>query len=174
MVRLRVYGDQSETSKWVNLEDGIERLKKSAPQGVEESLIDNTQGRKVICADNIRGYFELLNRVFSPDEYVVLPNVALQSIFTDKVELRYSEDKDCRQRGLVDFCVFGKEDLCPVIAFTVSTNWVRERVFQLFGLPLLDLPFCLEGRVSVSSQEAVARIQRRAVEALRSAGRRLS
>ncbi|HMG72791.1 MAG TPA: DUF2726 domain-containing protein [Pyrinomonadaceae bacterium] len=166
LVRLRVYRDQSDTSKWLNLEEEIERLS-GGPQGVAELLID-TRGRKVICADNVKEYFELLNRVFSPDEYVVLPNVALQSIFTSEVRMAEYSDRDCRQRGLVDFCVFGKEDLCPVIAFTVSEDWVRQRVFRFFGLPLLDLPFCLEGGIAVSSQEAISRIQRRAVEALRS------
>lgn len=176
LVRLKFYGDQSETSetsKWVNLEEGIERFS-GGSHGVAESP-ESICGRKAICGEDLREYFELVNKVFSPDEYVVLPNVALQSIFSYKVELRYSQDKDCRQRGLVDFCVFGANDLFPLIAFCAGRGegW---RLCEIFGLPLVSLIECLQkveerGGVEASSEVAVARVQRAAVEALGLTGR---
>jgi len=171
LVRLKLYGDDAETeeaSKWVSLEAGIERFN-VGPHGGVESPID-IRGRKAICAENLREYFELLNRVFSADEYVVFPNVALQSIFTDKVQLKYSEDKDRRQRGLVDFCVFDANDLLPLIAFRVTGGGVW-RLCEVFGLPLVDLNLCLQkvedrGSVDPSSPVGIARLQRTAGEAL--------
>lgn len=176
LVRLKLYGDDAETeetSKWVSLEEGLDRFKVGPHEGAESPI--NIRGRKAICGEGFREYFELLNRVFSADEYVVLPNVALQSIFTDKYRFRYSADKDCRQRGLVDFCVFDANDLLPLIAFSAGggMGW---RLFEIFGLPLVSLVECLQkvefrGSVEPSSQVAVARVQRAAVEALRLRGR---
>jgi hypothetical protein len=176
LVRLKLYGDDAETeetSKWVSLEEGLDRFKVGPHEGAESPI--NIRGRKAICGEGFREYFELLNRVFSADEYVVLPNVSLQSIFTDKYRFRYSADKDCRQRGLVDFCVFDANDLLPLIAFSAGggMGW---RLFEIFGLPLVSLVECLQkvefrGSVEPSSQVAVARVQRAAVEALRLRGR---
>jgi hypothetical protein len=67
---------------------------------------------------------------------------------------------------LVDFCVLGAKNFRPVVAFIFSEDELRQRVFDFFGLPLLDIRAGVEGGL-LSSEDAVGSIQRRTKEALR-------
>lgn len=161
LIRLRVYREQPETLKRKHLAEAVSRLNRQYTSFVDPAK--EIQGRrKVLSSAQQTEYFELLNRAFPGDEYVVLPNVALQSIFANKTRLADYRERDFRQRGLVDFCVFGARDLRPKIAFSLSKDELRERVFDFFGLPLLDLNSCLakEEATLCSAEERVGGIQK--------------
>jgi len=165
--RLRVYRDQFTALKQKHLSQAVSRLNR---QYVDLNGTSQTiQGkRSILCGSEMRTFFELLKRAFPTDKYVVLPNVALQSIFTSKIRLTEYRERDFRQTGLVDFCVFGATDLYPKLAFSLSKDELSERVFDFFGLPLVDLQLCLEtGDGTLSPPEdVVVRIQKRAQQAL--------
>jgi hypothetical protein len=159
LIRLRVYREQSETLKRKHLAEAVSQLNRQYRGSVDPAK--EIQGkRRVLYSDQEREYFELLSRTFSGEEYVVFPNVALQSIFTNKIRLTEYRERDVRQRGLVDFCVFGATDLRPKVAFSLSKDELRERVFNFFGLPLLDLHSCLGTRDPIAPEDAVVRIQK--------------
>lgn len=169
LIRLRVYREQSETLKRKHLAEAISLVSRqysSCPEATKEIQ----GGRRSLCSDQARECLELLNRAFPSDEYVVFPNVALQSIFTNKIRLAEYRERDFRQRGLVDFCVFGAIDLRPKVAFSLSKDELRERVFSFFGLPLLDLNSCLgkEDGTLRPAEDLVVGIQKSVRQALNS------
>jgi hypothetical protein len=164
LLRLEVDECQTESEKRNNLEESIAGLKRGW-QCFAEPLTD-IGGRRVLCSEKGKEYFGLLKEAFPGDEYVVLPNVALQSIFPSWVRLGDYHERDRRRTGLVDFCVLGAKNFRPVVAFIFSEDELRQRVFEFFGLPLLDIRAAFEGGLR-SSEDAVGSIQRRTKEALR-------
>jgi hypothetical protein len=160
LVRLPVHEGQSEEARRKVLEESIAQLdSRLFAEPVRHAL-----GRRVLIADKKgRKYFELLIRPFLSPEYLVLPNVALQSIFPTNVRLAEYIERDRHRRGLVDFCVFETKDFRPIMAFTFSEDPLRDRVVEFFGLPLFDLRSCLDGfdgESSVCSDNAVLKVQR--------------
>ena len=163
LLRLEVDECQTEREKRNNLEESIVRLKRGW-QGFAEPLRD-IGGRRVLFSEKEKEYFGLLKAAFPGDEYVVLPNVALQSIFPSWVRLKNYHERNRRRTGLVDFCVLGAKDFRPVVAFFFSEDELRQRVCDFFGLRLVDLRACLEG-ARLSSEDAIGRIQQTAIEVI--------
>lgn len=163
--RLRVYRDQSEALKQKHLSQAVSRLNFEYRDLNRTS--QNIQGKRCILrGSEMRTFFDLLKRAFPADKYVVLPNVALQSIFTGKIRLREYRERDFRQTALVDFCVFEATDLLPKVAFSLNKDELGERVFNVFGLPLLDLYSCLGTGDATVPEDPVVRIQKSVREAL--------
>jgi hypothetical protein len=97
LLRLEVDECQTESEKRTNLEESIARLYRGW-QDFAEPLTD-IGGRRVLCSEKGREYFRVLKEAFPRDEYVVLPNVALQSIFPSWVRLADYHERNRRRRA---------------------------------------------------------------------------
>lgn len=132
LIRLRVHKGQPEQEKQTELSTALSQFK---------SQSDRRYTRDIFLSSEIRQYFELLSQMFNEDDVLILPNVALISIFSADQVKRFSlhaERNICRT-GLVDLVVFGTEDLRPIVAFSLARDELKERMFASFGLPLLHL-----------------------------------
>jgi len=90
----------------------------------------------------IKNYYDLLNEMLPTNEYIVFPNMALQSIFgaEAKSELGTGSEGRSVRTSLLDFCLASASDVRPVIAFSINGDDIKEKVLKHFGLPLLYLP----------------------------------
>jgi hypothetical protein len=77
-----------------------------------------------------------------PDQYIVFPNMALQSILGAEAKTQFEgrPEKQSVMTSLVDFCLASASDVRPLIAFNINRDEIKEKVLQHFGLPLLYLP----------------------------------
>jgi len=46
---------------------------------------------------------------------------------------------NCAKQAWLIFCIVGAVDLRPIVAFSVSRDELKSKVFNSFGLPLLNL-----------------------------------
>lgn len=90
----------------------------------------------------IKDYYDLLNKMLPPDQYIVFPNMALQSILGAEAKTQFDGrlEKQSVMTSLVDFCLASASDVRPLIAFNINRDEIKEKVLQHFGLPLLYLP----------------------------------
>jgi hypothetical protein len=136
--RLSVRG-KTEEQKRAQFKEAISSAKRESARSIEGA--GNLQGkRSILDGDSIREHFDKLNHMFARDEYAVFPNVALRSIFAQsQIATLPTPEKRLCNTGLVDFCVAGVESLRPKVAFSLSPDELKSKVFNSFGLPLLHL-----------------------------------
>src|SRR6266403_947662 len=132
LVRLRIQIGQTEQDKQTQLSTALSQFKRQADRLIK---------RDIFLSAEIAQYFELLSRIFNQDDVLILPNVALISIFPEDHVKRFTfhAERNLCRTGLIDFAVVGKEDFRPIVAFSMAKDDLRQRLFAAFRLPLLQL-----------------------------------
>lgn len=138
--RLKVRRDQSENEKRQQLFRSVEEVK-GMLQLPKAGTRSNPHLRNILNGD-MKDYYERLSAVFKGSEYIIFPQMAMQSIFDDtsiKSLSEYAQKKICRT-SLVDFCIISTPEFKPVVAFGIGSDDLKRNIFDQFGVPLLNLP----------------------------------
>jgi len=130
-------GNQSDSDKG-QLTEAIRQLNDEYERNQRMQNLPKTKSLLL----GIKDYDDLLNEMLPSDQYIVFPNMALQSIFgaEAKSELGTGPEGRSLMTSLLDFCLASASDVRPLIAFNINRDEIKERVLEHFGLPLLYLP----------------------------------
>jgi very-short-patch-repair endonuclease len=132
LIRLPVETDQTEQDKQTQLSTALAPFKQRPSR---------KSTRDVFLNSEIARHYRLLSQLFSDDDVLMLPNVALTSIFRDDHVRRLSlhAERNLCRTGLVDFLFVGTEDLRPIVALSLGRDELKQQMFAAFRLPLLHL-----------------------------------